>query len=145
MRKLSERIFKLREEKMTLQDNLNNVQEMIDWKKYDDAEKLCSDLITDLQIEESVRKSGLAEIFNIWGLIMYKKVEFNKAQSLYKKSIEMNPSLAAAYYNHGVINYRLGLFDSALKDFQKAVQLDPDNLEFSAGLQASKIALDGLH
>ncbi|GFQ87711.1 TPR_REGION domain-containing protein, partial [Trichonephila clavata] len=129
--------------KMNIEESLSNVEKLMDLKKYDDAENLCSDLIITFQKDRSVSISWLAEAFNILGLIMYKKVEFIKAQSLYKKSLEMDPSFAPAYYNHGVINYRLGMFEFAVKDFQKAVELDPDNLEFSAGLEASKIALDG--
>ncbi|GFV05956.1 TPR_REGION domain-containing protein [Trichonephila clavipes] len=141
---LTRKVFvSIKREKMNIEESLSNVEKLMDLKKYDDAERLCSDIIS-FQKDRSVSFSWLAEAFNILGLIMYKKVEFIKAQSLYKKSFETDPSFAPAYYNHGVINYRLGMFEFAVKDFQKAVELDPDNLEFSAGLESSKIALDGL-
>ncbi|GFY44786.1 TPR_REGION domain-containing protein [Trichonephila inaurata madagascariensis] len=144
LRKIKQGIFvSIKRGKMNIEESLSNVEKLMDLKKYDDAERLCSDIIS-FQKDRSVSISWLAEAFNILGLIMYKKVEFIKAQSLYKKSFEMDPSFAPAYYNHGVINYRLGMFEFAVKDFQKAVELDPDNLEFSAGLEASKIALGGL-
>ncbi|GIY33057.1 TPR_REGION domain-containing protein [Caerostris darwini] len=133
----------LSQKKMNLCNQLENGQKLIDMKQYDDAQKLFSHMASELEKQENFPQKHiwLSEIYNNLGFLLYKKVEFNKAQSFYKKSMEINPSFAPAYYNYGVIDYRLSLFESAIRYFRKAVQLNPENPEFAAGLQASEIAL----
>ncbi|CAL1296231.1 unnamed protein product [Larinioides sclopetarius] len=120
-------------------------QKMMNMRMYDEAQKLFNGIISDFERTQFVleRNIWLSKTYNNLGFILYKKVEFNKAQELYKKSMALDPSFAPAYYNHGVINYRLGLFESAVKDLRRAVQLEPRNSEFLTGLQESETALNG--
>ncbi|KAF8788142.1 tetratricopeptide repeat protein 32-like [Argiope bruennichi] len=119
-------------------------QKLMDVRKYDEAEKIFNEIIIDIEKMKTAheRKLWLSKIYNNLGFILYKKVEFNKAQELYRKSMTLNPSFAPAYYNHGVINYRLGLFESAVKDLRTAVLLEPQNSEFVTGLHESEVALN---
>ncbi|GBM47332.1 hypothetical protein AVEN_7776-1 [Araneus ventricosus] len=125
-------------------DKFEKGQKMVDMRMYDEAEKLFNGLITDIERSKFVpeRNIWLSKTYNNLGFILYKKVEFNKAQELYRKSTTLDPSFAPPYYNHGVINYRLGLFESAVKDLRRAVQLEPRNTEFLTGLKESETALN---
>ena len=46
--------------------------------------------------------------YNDRGLVKYFKVDFYGAMDDYSRALEFNPQLTAAYYNRGLIHYRLG-------------------------------------
>lgn len=72
--------------------------------------------------------------YNNEGLRKYKQVDFDDAIADYTKAIELDPELAAAYFNRGTVLYRLCLFEEGLKDLIKSFELDPTNPEFLEGL-----------
>ena len=72
--------------------------------------------------------------YNNEGLRKYKQVDFDDAIDDYTKAIELDPRLAAAWFNRGTVLYRLGLFEEGLRDLKKSVELDPKNPEFLEGL-----------
>lgn len=72
--------------------------------------------------------------YNNEGLRKYKQVDFDDAIADYTKAIELDPELAAAYFNRGTVLYRLCLFEEGLKDLMKSFELDPTNPEFLEGL-----------
>ncbi|MEI0446106.1 tetratricopeptide repeat protein, partial [Brachyspira intermedia] len=43
------------------------------------------------------------------------------------KAIKLNPDYADAYNNRGLTKENLGLYEDALKDYKKALKLDPNN------------------
>uniref|UniRef100_A0A8D0HMN9 Tetratricopeptide repeat domain 32 n=1 Tax=Sphenodon punctatus TaxID=8508 RepID=A0A8D0HMN9_SPHPU len=43
----------------------------------------------------------------------------------YTSAIQTQPEFEVPYYNRGLICYRLGYFDDALKDFKKVLELNP--------------------
>lgn len=45
----------------------------------------------------------------------------------YNKAIELNPSLANAYNNRGIIKKNQNLYNSAISDYEKAISIDPKN------------------
>ncbi len=51
--------------------------------------------------------------------------QFNEAFTDFDKAIELNPEVAAAYYNRGRANRLLGKEEEAITDFKKANELDP--------------------
>ncbi|KAG8200355.1 hypothetical protein JTE90_028537 [Oedothorax gibbosus] len=106
-------------------------------RKYDEAETLLSNLIAFLEKQESECETNthLVQAYNSMGLILYKKVEFNKAISFYNKAIKASPTFGPSYYNRGLIYYRLGSFETAKQDIENAVRLEPKNPEFAFGLQ----------
>ncbi|KFM58997.1 Tetratricopeptide repeat protein 32, partial [Stegodyphus mimosarum] len=128
---------------MDLVSDLNKGQQFVNNRNYDDAEALLVDIISLLERKKAdfERDEILAKAYNFLGLVLYKKVEFDRAVSYYDKAIQMNTSLAAAYYNRGTIRYRLGVYDDAVSDMEKAVKLEPENVEFEFGLNESLLAL----
>ncbi|KAG9494626.1 hypothetical protein GDO78_002130 [Eleutherodactylus coqui] len=55
----------------------------------------------------------------------------------YTDAIRVNPKFEVPYYNRGVILYRLGFFDDAIKDFQKVLELNPKFEDARISLQQS--------
>ncbi|MDQ1317935.1 MAG: hypothetical protein QG588_1590 [Candidatus Poribacteria bacterium] len=65
--------------------------------------------------------------------------EWNKAESIFLKAIEMKPDHAEAYYHVGYAKENLGQYSEAVEWYQKAVEIKPDyarayyNLAISLG------------
>ncbi|KAG8124308.1 hypothetical protein E2320_019616 [Naja naja] len=63
------------------------------------------------------------------------RVEFYEAMDDYTSAIQAQPDFEIPYYNRGLILYRLGLFDEALKDFRKVLELNPKFEDASLSLR----------
>jgi tetratricopeptide (TPR) repeat protein len=88
-------------------------------------------------------KPDMAEYHRLLGTLYGQIVPVNvltglsygkKAQDAINRAIERDPKLAAAYVSRGVGNYYLpsafgGGFDLAIRDFQKAIELNPKSDE----------------
>ncbi|XP_074438018.1 tetratricopeptide repeat protein 32 isoform X3 [Larus michahellis] len=61
----------------------------------------------------------LATALNNRGQIKYFRVEFAAAMEDYTAAIQCQPGFEVPYYNRGLVLYRLGCFDEAMKDFRK--------------------------
>ncbi|PKK33589.1 tetratricopeptide repeat domain 32 [Columba livia] len=59
------------------------------------------------------------------GHIKYLRVEFAAAMEDYTAAIQCQPGFEVPYYNRGLVLYRLGCFDEAMKDFRKVLELNP--------------------
>ena len=46
------------------------------------------------------------------------------------KTIEMTPGSASAYYNRGLAEVKTGRFDDAVRDFSKAIEIQPEASAF---------------
>ncbi|XP_054715625.1 tetratricopeptide repeat protein 32-like [Uloborus diversus] len=126
----------------TVSQALEEARNLIDERKYLEAENRLSALINFLENEpDSIKRNRfLSEAYNNLGQVFYRKVEFDRAVGCYGKATELKNDFAAAFYNRGTIQYRLGFYASALEDMRKAVTLDPLNVEFVAGLRATEEA-----
>jgi len=69
-------------------------------------------------------------------------VEFKEAMHCYDESIKLNNSNAIAYYNRGTVLYRLGFYESAIKDLKDAVFWECRNSEFQTALKECQYALN---
>ncbi|KAM6123238.1 tetratricopeptide repeat protein 32 [Pterocles gutturalis] len=67
----------------------------------------------------------LATALNDRGQIKYFRVEFAAAMEDYTAAIQCQPAFEVPYYNRGLVLYRLGCFDEAMKDFRKVLELNP--------------------
>ncbi len=46
----------------------------------------------------------------------------------FNKAIELNPDLAEAFNNRGLLNRKLGHIEEAMRDFDKAIELKSKDL-----------------
>uniref|UniRef100_A0A8C0GHY6 Tetratricopeptide repeat domain 32 n=2 Tax=Chelonoidis abingdonii TaxID=106734 RepID=A0A8C0GHY6_CHEAB len=53
----------------------------------------------------------------------------------YSSAIQTQPDFEVPYYNRGLILYRLGYYDEALKDFKKVLALNPEFEDASLSLK----------
>lgn len=53
----------------------------------------------------------------------------------YTSAIQTQPDFEVPYYNRGLILYRLGYYDEALKDFKKVLALNPEFEDASLSLK----------
>ena len=51
---------------------------------------------------------------------------FAEAQQAYDLAIKLDPGFATTYANRGILHDRMGLYQQALADYDKAYQLDPE-------------------
>lgn len=65
----------------------------------------------------------------------YLQVDFEGAIQDYTKALKHNPALSCAYYNRGIVAYRLAFFDQAIHDMKTAVSLEPNSQTFQEGLE----------
>ncbi|XP_057287774.1 tetratricopeptide repeat protein 32 [Pezoporus wallicus] len=77
----------------------------------------------------------LATALNDRGHIKYLRVEFAAAMEDYTAAIECQPGFEVPYYNRGLVLYRLGCFDDAMKDFRKVLELNPQFEDAALGLK----------
>lgn len=84
-------------------------------------------------------KPSIAEYHRVWGTLCAQVIPANVllgmrygrcAQDEVNKALQLDPKASANYLSHGVGNYYLpaglgGGVEAAIKDFQKAIELDP--------------------
>ena len=72
----------------------------------------------------------LTDQINIRGLFEqavenHKKKNFKLAKKLYQEIIQINPNLANANYNLGLVFQNLGEYEKAKKCYQKVIEINP--------------------
>ncbi|XP_030051448.1 tetratricopeptide repeat protein 32 [Microcaecilia unicolor] len=82
-----------------------------------------------------MQQEELAIRYNNSGHIKYLRVDFYGAMDDFTAAIEAKADFEVPYYNRGLILYRLGYFDEALKDFQKVLELNPGFEDAKLGLK----------
>ncbi|OGG49267.1 MAG: hypothetical protein A3F84_26460 [Candidatus Handelsmanbacteria bacterium RIFCSPLOWO2_12_FULL_64_10] len=70
-----------------------------------------------------------AETIHDLGVVYHKqgKEKYNDAVRQYRRALDLKPDMAQAHYNLGNIYYALDRQDMAVQEWDKAIQLDPNN------------------
>jgi len=77
--------------------------------------------------DDTVAKSPhKARPHNNRGQIYYTQGKVKEALREFNKAIELDSTLADAYYNRGLIYYDQGKIDQALNDYDKAIEINPN-------------------
>lgn len=71
---------------------------------------------------------GCAEAYCLWGQGLRRKREYERALAAYDKAVELAAS-AEAYYGRAFTRARVGDYEAALIDFERAAELRPDSAE----------------
>lgn len=69
----------------------------------------------------------LSEYFNVRGVSLSFKGDLGAGLKLLKAAITLAPDRAAFHYNLGITYGKLGRIDAAMKEIEKAVELEPNN------------------
>jgi len=59
---------------------------------------------------------------------------FTEAEEEYRRSISINPNLAAAHYNLGKLLYGMNRFAEAEKEYHEAISINPDIVKIHKSL-----------
>jgi tetratricopeptide (TPR) repeat protein len=63
------------------------------------------------------------------GLTLYRLKKYDEAIASYNKVLEIKPDFDAAWYNRACCHAVTQNFDQAIKDLQRAIELEPQNRE----------------
>jgi len=74
---------------------------------------------------KDVRKTSQAQVE--FGILAAKKELWREALYRWKRTVDLDPSYAAAYNNLAIAYENEGQFDDARKAYEKALELDPHN------------------
>ena len=84
---------------------------------------------------------GLAESYNLLGLIAVEQGEFSKAENFYKKAIEMKPKYSNALFNMALLQdvyfQRISLAVKYYERYSELMPQDKDTLNWTNGLKMS--------
>ncbi len=77
-------------------------------------------------IRQETDRQQLSNAHNNRGVAFASKKDKNRAFAEYTQAIQSNAASAVPYVNRGDIYFQRGAFDKAIKDFDKAISLQPD-------------------
>lgn len=89
----------------------------------------------DIYIYLTSHDSGNSNFFARLAFASYKLRDFQEAAKNYKKSLALDSTHPNRYYNLGLSYKALGNYNSAKQAFQKAVELEPQNLKYEVALK----------
>ncbi len=79
-------------------------------------------------IKKALEKNpGLAEAYNLQGVIAFQEKSWDEARTNYQKAIELKPSLYSAQMNLGALEMEQGIWAKALAPTEAAIKLQPDS------------------
>ena len=90
----------------------------------DDFTKALKDYLKTLELDP---KHSFAYC-NI-GCIKHSSNEISTAINYYTKAIQLNSTIADFFYRRGLAYYDIGAYKNALDDYNKILELEPDNEE----------------
>jgi tetratricopeptide (TPR) repeat protein len=73
----------------------------------------------------------------------FKRDKYKEASIMYRRALQRDLRFGEAWYRLGLTNMRLGLLGEAHRDFVRATELDPNNLD--ASVQLANILVDAYH
>jgi len=82
-------------------------------------------------------KNNLASAYYIRALTFTSKGEDAKAIEDYNEAIKNIPDYLLAIKKRGYASFEIGNYDQAIKDFEKMIQLEPDNAQPKQGLASA--------
>ncbi|KAI6653503.1 Tetratricopeptide repeat protein 32 [Oopsacas minuta] len=82
----------------------------------------------------------LSRAFNDRGFYHYQMVDFYLAIQDYSEAIALDPNFEIAFYNRGLVRYRLGFYSGSRDDLDKCLLINPQFIE--AGLALTQVLED---
>ena len=72
---------------------------------------------------------GLAEVYASRGIVMALKQQFREAETAFRYSIELDPTLFLGWFHYARMNFTIGKQDKAARLFEQANLVDPDDYQ----------------
>ena len=91
-------------------------------------------LITEGDHDSSVTRD-LSRAYNERGFYHYMMVDFYLAIEDYNESILLDPKFEIAFYNRGLVRYRLGMYAHSKEDLERCLQMNPQFVEATYALK----------
>jgi tetratricopeptide (TPR) repeat protein len=132
--------------------DLRRAQRLFEARRYDDFRTLA--WLGHLNLKESVFEAALPQLekavtlnastARVWsdlGLARARTGDATGARAALDRAISLDPELAVAWHNRGMLSYYEERWADAITDLENAAQLAPGNQETIAALQRAKLAL----
>ena len=81
------------------------------------------------RIEQNLTAASIA-----YGYSLYDKQDYGQAILYFEDAIDLNNKEASAHFGYARANAKLGIIDTALSSYEKAVLLAPGNIEYATEL-----------
>jgi len=104
-----------------------------------DVEKAIAEFTQAIKLNpnDDTAKNKLAGAYYIRGLTFTSKGEDARAIEDYNEAIKIMPDYLLAIKRRGYASLEIGNYDQAIKDFEKMIQLEPDNTQPKQGLASA--------
>lgn len=113
------RMSELEKQIVVLQDQLEEMKSI-----RETVEKIQEKIeISEKATYAAARKAEISKLF----AEAYNEKDSKKQIELYTKLINLDPNVAAAYFDRGYVYCNLNMYDNALNDFNKMIELNPAN------------------
>lgn len=86
--------------------------------------------------QEDVRKQAVAQVE--FGITVAQKNLWQEAVYRWQKATEIDPTYAAAFNNLAIAYEQLGKFEEAGKAYERAIELEPENLSIQQNFDLFK-------
>jgi len=97
------------------------------WFRFDQADERLGKALNALEMAMEI-DPGLPEVRMATGMYLYNGYrDFQGALEEFSRVQKMMPNYAEVYFYSGAVERRLGLWDEAISNFERAVELDPRN------------------
>ena len=77
----------------------------------------------------------LSRAYNKRGFYHYMMVDFYPAIEDYNESILLDSRFEIAFYNRGLVRYRLGMYSQSKDDLERCLQINPEFVEATLALK----------
>lgn len=85
--------------------------------------------LSSKKVSDPSTRQDLSRAFNERGLHHYQMVDFYLAIQDYSQSIVLDPTFEIAFYNRGLVRYRLGMYSDSKKDLEECLEINSGFLE----------------
>ncbi|MBD3178433.1 MAG: tetratricopeptide repeat protein [Candidatus Latescibacteria bacterium] len=114
--------------KDSFEEGLSKNREMVDKisENYSEVVKMVENQGKTLVEKEKEKNRNEARKYNNAGVLAYHNGQYEKAENLFRKALELDSEFTEAYNNLGLTYTEIHEEDRATEAFKKAIELDPD-------------------
>ena len=92
-------------------------------------------------IELSQDNRDLVDAYNELGIVLQRQEKWTESEEAYRRAIAIDGNVAKSHHNLGSCLFRQERLEEALGEFQRARDLDPDDLKFRTACEKLRALL----